>query len=53
VAFIKSVDTDLLKKIQPFFNGSLNRDTLEIKSEIKNLFEAGEIISKKIKEVSN
>lgn len=53
VALIKSTNTDLLKKIQPFFNGTLKRDTIEIKSEIENLLEAGEIISKKIKEVSN
>jgi phosphoesterase RecJ-like protein len=53
VALIKSADIALLKKIQPLFNSTLKRDTLEIKSEIKNLFEAGELISKKIKEVNN
>jgi len=52
VALLKSADQLLLKKIQPFFNGVLNRDVLEIKSENPVLFEAGEDIAKKIKEIS-
>jgi phosphoesterase RecJ-like protein len=52
IALIKSTNDDLLKKIQPFFNSTLKQDTLEIKSEIKNLLEAGELISKKIKEIN-
>jgi len=53
VALLKSVDQALLKKIKPFFNGILNRDVLEIKSETSILFEAGEDIAKKIKEIGN
>ncbi len=53
VALLKSADQLLLKKIQPFFNGALNRDVLETKSENPILFEAGEDIAKKIKEIGN
>ncbi|MDO8240532.1 MAG: DHH family phosphoesterase [Candidatus Moranbacteria bacterium] len=51
IALLKSVDQALLKKIQPFFNGTLKRDVLEIKLEASMLFEAGTDIAKKIKEM--
>jgi len=53
LANIKSSNLDLLKKIAPLFNGTLKRDTLEIKLTTPNLIEAGESIAKKIKEFSN
>ncbi|MFA7208704.1 MAG: DHH family phosphoesterase [Parcubacteria group bacterium] len=53
VAKLKSPDQNLLKKINPFFNGTLKRDTLEIRLATPNLAEAGESIAKKMKEISH
>jgi len=53
VALIKSESPESLKKIHLFLDGTLNRDVLEIKIPVGNLLETGEVLTKKIKEVSN
>jgi len=52
VALIKSDNPESLKKIHLFLDGTLKRDVIEIKLAFGNLVEAGEMISKKIKEIS-
>lgn len=47
---IKSANLNLLKKLQLLFNGIFQNDTLQIKLALKDLSEAGDLISKKIKE---
>ncbi|HEX7586582.1 MAG TPA: DHH family phosphoesterase [Patescibacteria group bacterium] len=51
VAIIKCLAPEDTQKIHGFLNGSLIRDILEIKLATGNLDEAGELLSKRIKEL--
>lgn len=52
VAIIKCLAPEDTQKIHGFLNGSLIRDILEIKLATGNLDEAGELLSKRIKELA-
>lgn len=53
VVIIRSIQPENLEKINTFLNGTLRRNSIELKFSRTDLAEIGEIVSKKIKEVSN